>query len=141
MKGRPKKRIPKGGYELITKLVSEGWPEYAIGWQLGMCKDTWIRLKDEDSRVIEALDKGRAREQVWLVKALKKAAQEGNPASAIFLLKARHGFKEADHNPISDRVNIIFNVPAALGQGQYSAAIEGRPVVPQIARNDDGSDS
>ncbi|UZO97645.1 Hypothetical protein RMHFA_05589 [Roseomonas mucosa] len=57
---------------------------------------------------------GRDAEHNTLFNALFKAATEkGNATAAMFLLKARHGYREGDQSDIANRVSITFALPGA----------------------------
>lgn len=51
-----------------------------------------------------------------------QAVEEGNAAAAMFLLKARYGYREGDQSDNANEVAITFNRPGALSAEQYALA-------------------
>jgi len=70
--------------------------------------------------ISRALDQGREKERHTLHNVLYTAATEsGNTTAAMFLLKARHGYREGDQNEQANRVNIVFQLPGAMKLDQF----------------------
>ncbi|MCY1310270.1 hypothetical protein D9M69_600390 [compost metagenome] len=44
----------------------------------------------------------------------ERIVKGGNVTAAIFLLKARHGYREGDQSEIANKVSINFQLPGAL---------------------------
>jgi hypothetical protein len=44
---------------------------------------------------------------------------KGDGPSAMFLLKARHGYREGDQSEQSNKIQITFNLPGALTAAEY----------------------
>ena len=59
-----------------------------------------------------------------LIGALFNRAIEGDTKAAQFLLAARHGITEKQADQFGERVNITFQLPAALNQEQYSKLMQ-----------------
>ena len=116
----PKKTIPPGGYKLIRELTANGAREVDIARALRMNLRTWMRLKEEDEKALAAWEAGRAVEHEALRGALFEKATKGNIPAAIFLLKARHGYRERDElGAGGERVTVEFKLPAPLNPEQY----------------------
>jgi hypothetical protein len=129
MKNRPprpeKKTVPPGGYKLIRELAANGAREQDIAQALRMNLRTWMRIKAEDEKALAAWEAGRAVEHEALRGALFEKAIKGNIAAAIFLLKARHGYRERDEAGAGgERVTVEFKLPAPLAPEQYVELIK-----------------
>jgi len=61
-----------------------------------MGKDAFRAAKRRDPAVQDAIERGRAVEHDKLVGVLHDLAMGGQYVPAIFLLKARHGYREGD---------------------------------------------
>jgi hypothetical protein len=86
----------------------------------GISADTLRRWFDERADLQEAFERGRERERQTLHNALYRAATEqGNMTAAMFLLKARHGYREGDQTTEANRVSINFTLPAAMPMEQF----------------------
>ena len=86
--------VTKRGLELIETMAAIGQPIATIARSLGINPVTFRQLRKRDPKVHEAYEVGRAIEEDQLFKKLKDAAEGGSIASAMFLLKTRHGYRE-----------------------------------------------
>jgi hypothetical protein len=126
-------------------LASNGVQETVLASALGMDLKTWRRIRNEDPVAKAAWEEARSREEDRLVGALFQQAL-GTPAeydasgnliraeqpryapASMFLLKARHGYR--DLGPTdggSDRPTININIPAPLAPEQYAKLITVAP--------------
>lgn len=64
------------------------------------------------------MDEGREEEHAMLYAALCKHLDK-SPTPAIFLLKARHGYREGDQTETANRVSINFTLPGAMTVEQF----------------------
>jgi len=82
--------------------------------------------KNPDAKAL--WDEALSVERDALLNALFNRAIEGDSKAAQYLLAARHGMSEktADLNP-ADRVNITFQLPAALSPEQYTRLVQQTP--------------
>lgn len=111
LKGNRKK--PKAdAAEVIYKLASEGHSILNITKALGVSKELFYLWKEQYPELEEALQLGKEKERHDLHNALYQSAMNGNVTSAIFLLKARHGYREGDQSDQANKVAITFNLPA-----------------------------
>ncbi len=80
---------------------------------------------------------GRGREESALVGALYRlAVEKGNVTAAIFLLKTRHKYiDQPKADPPESRVEVTFQIPAALSPEKYKQLVE---VTPKRALNEAG---
>ncbi|WP_433965132.1 hypothetical protein [Tunturiibacter gelidiferens] len=85
-----------------------------------MSPQTLNRWLEEDAEAEDAYKQGLESERKALHNMLYKLAiDEKHPASAMFLLKARHGYREGDQSEQSNRVSVTFNLPGAMTADQY----------------------
>jgi hypothetical protein len=106
-------------------LAAKGCSEVTIGRALGVAdRDIFREMKGRLPDLQAAIDGGRAIEHDALVGSLfVRAIDPKNPggtASAIFLLKSRHGYRELSDPQEGNRVQILFSMPGALTPEQYS---------------------
>ncbi|WP_457787197.1 hypothetical protein [Pseudomonas sp. PL-6] len=110
-----RKKPPRDAAEKLLELAASGYNKKGLAYRLGTTVETlnkWLELYPE---LQQALDEGREREHNALFTALYDSATKGgNVTAAIFLLKARHGYREGDQAEIANRVSINFQLPGAL---------------------------
>ena len=115
---------PKGADKIVESLASKGCSEISIARGLGVSGPTWQRWRDGYPELLEAWHRGRATEHDALVGALfESATKQKNVTAAIFLLKARHGYRENQDITIQNKVAVTFEVPGALKPDVYEAEI------------------
>ncbi len=110
-----RKKPPAHAAETLLELSASGYNKRGLAYRLGTTVETlnkWLEIHPELQR---ALDEGREREHHALFNALyENATKGGNVTAAIFLLKARHGYREGDQSEIANKVSINFQLPGAL---------------------------
>jgi len=93
-----RKKPPANAAETLLELAASGYNKKGLAYRLGTTVETlnkWLEIHPE---LQQALDEGREREHHALFNALyENATKGGNVTAAIFLLKARHGYREGDH--------------------------------------------
>lgn len=106
----PRKHPPQGAATDIERLASEGFSAVGIAKHFNVSRDTFKRWCDEIPSILEAYEVGREKERQMLHGLIVQAAQNNKPANAnaMFLLKARHGYREND-SPNS-KVDVAVNV-------------------------------
>ncbi len=128
---RPRKTLPEGGLATIRELASAGANEVHIAKALGMSFETWKRIRDEDEDAQAAWQEARAIECEALSGMLyRQAIEDKNTTAAIFLLKARHGYRDqgpTDGSSEASRVAVVFNLPAPLSGEQWGKLVEVHP--------------
>lgn len=62
-----------------------------------------------------------------------RAAQKGIVIAAMFLLKARHGYREGDQGETANRVSITFALPGAMKPEQFTVENDPSPATIRIA--------
>lgn len=118
--GRPRKEVPVDSAKRIAKAAAEGASIVGIAAYLGVSVKTFNRWLDEDPTLKEAIDLGREVERNVLHSGLVQAAHKGNIVAAMFLLKARHGYREGDQGETANRVSITFSLPGAMKPEQFT---------------------
>jgi len=124
---RPRKSfklLPADACNIIRDLAAKGCHEATIAKALGISHDTWQKRRDETPEFQRALTEGRAIEHDVLVSTLMEAATKSkNVTAAIFLLKARHGYKDTGETLVNNKVSITFELPGALQPTVYEAEV------------------
>lgn len=88
------------------RVTTIGYSNVSIAKEMGVSVGTFKRWLEENEKLQEAFEQGREVERLALHTALYQAAMAGKPANvnAMFLLKARFGYVEADR--LSQRVSV-----------------------------------
>jgi transposase-like protein len=102
----PRKHPQKDAAEVIQRLAASGHSIIGIASQLGVGKDTFKRWLEENEKLQDAFDLGKESERQALHAMIVESAKAGKGANvnAFFILKARHGYVEADR--LSQKVNV-----------------------------------
>lgn len=129
---RRRKLPPHDAAARIEKLASEGWSIKGIAKALGTDHETLGRMLDDHPPLRAGFDAGRERERHALHNSLYTAAMNGQIAAAMFLLKARHGYREGDQSDTANRVSIEFKLPGALKPEQFTT-VENEPAAQQLS--------
>ena len=109
--GAPRKHPPKGAAETIKQLAASGHSLLGIASKLSVSIRLFKRWLEEDESLQDAFDLGRETERQALHAMVVQSAKDGKPANvnAFFILKARHGYVEADQRS-SQQVNLEVTV-------------------------------
>ena len=125
-KGRPLKLAPAGAASRIEALAADGFSIAGVARGMGTSKETLAKWFDADPALKEAFEQGREQERYALHNLLfKLATEKGNASAAMFLLKARHGYREGDQNETGNRVSINFTLPGAMTMNDFKAIENG----------------
>ncbi len=92
--GRSHWRVTEFGLRVVEELAGRGCHVATIARALGMDASTLRAVRQRQPEVQEAYERGLAKEHDALVSNLRLLADGGNPAANMFLLKARHGYRE-----------------------------------------------
>ena len=111
------------GIKIIEELSARGCHLTTIARALRMSKDALQACRARQLEVEEAYQRGLATEHDALVSNLRSAANEGNVVANLFLLKARHGYREGVPLEINTTVNMggVLVVPAEMTVEEYLA--------------------
>lgn len=115
------------GLALIRRMFAAGHNQSSVATALGISRSSFGHLRKRDERVQEAYEEGLGAFEYEMVEYLAKAAEKGNVAAAMFLLKTRCGYREnGDPSEVAPRSNVIINLPASIPMEEYRKAIDVR---------------
>lgn len=130
--GRPRKEPPTDAPQRIETLAAAGHFMRGVAQGCGVNVEVLNRWMQETPALRDAFEQGREKERHVLHNTLYRAATEGTGKDALiaamFLLKARHGYREGE--PMADgtsRVNITFNLPGASKPEHYVEVVNAKP--------------
>jgi hypothetical protein len=104
----------------VAALASTGFSKLGMARHFGVHLATLNRWLDENEDAAEAFRQGRESERQALHNLLYKLAiEDKDKVSAMFLLKARHGYREGDQQEQANKVSVTFNLPGAMTAEQY----------------------
>jgi hypothetical protein len=130
--GRPRHLPPPDAAARIEALAANGHSVVGIARGLNTSKAIVARWCDEDPALAEALARGRESERFALHNVLyEQATEHGNIVAAMFLLKARHGYREGDQSDSANKVSITFTLPGAMKAEDFKM-IEHEPTTDAI---------
>ncbi|WP_394763557.1 hypothetical protein [Phenylobacterium sp.] len=113
-KGPAPKLPPADAVARVAALAAVGLPVRGVAASLGTSADTLRRWMSEDPELAEAFEVGRELERQALHAALYKAAtKNGDKIAAMFLLKARHGYREGEKTDAAQQPTVVINLPGA----------------------------
>ncbi|MDA3896065.1 MAG: hypothetical protein PF482_07960 [Desulfobacteraceae bacterium] len=120
-----RKDPPENAVAVISTMAASGHKQISIAKALGVSYDTYLRWKEDHAEIQEALDQGLAAEHDLLVGSLLESAiKQKNVTAAIFLLKARHGYREnKEIHANRPQITINFELPGAVTPNVYEAEI------------------
>lgn len=115
--------VTETGLKMVEDLTARGVTLVNIARALGMDAATLRLVRHRQPEVEEAYQRGKAREEEALVGNLRRAANDGNVVAAIFLLKARHAYKEGQPMEVNVSVNTggVLVVPERMSVDDYLA--------------------
>ncbi|ABD55812.1 hypothetical protein [Jannaschia sp. CCS1] len=124
--GGPAYRVGRRGLKIVEELAARGVAEATMAKALRMGKDAFRAAKRRDPAVQEAIDRGRAVEHDKLVGVLHDLAMEGQYVPAMFLLKARHGYREGEQFEANVNLSIdtggVLVVPNKMSMEEFLEA-------------------
>ena len=125
------KKLPAGVATKVRRWAADATAMRVVARRLGITERTFRSWMDLFPELQAAWDEGVEEEHQMLYKALLKHLDK-SPVPAIFLLKARHGYREGDQTETINRVSITFDLPGATPlkafmKGQPPQAIEHKP--------------
>ena len=114
MMAMPRKHPPKNAASTIRSLAASGHAKVSVAESLRVSAATLRRWLEDDEDLNEAFDLGREDERLILHRCLVESAKLGKGANvnAMFLLKARHGYREGDQS--SQQVNVALEVKPVM---------------------------
>lgn len=126
--GQPRKEPPADAAHHIRAFAADGFSIVGISEKFGVDRKTLERWLTDFPELREAFDRGREKERHTLHNRLYRIAMEGDDEkaasiAAMFLLKARHGYKEGDPGDQANRVSVTFNLPGALSREDFMKTV------------------
>lgn len=126
--GRPRKPPPADAARHIQSFAADGFSVVGIAEKFGVSCDVFRRWVSDSPQLREALDRGREKERHTLHNRLYRIAVESDDEkaasiAAMFLLKARHGYKEGDPGEQANRVSVTFYLPGALSREDFMKTV------------------
>jgi len=124
--GRPPKPIPENAAVEIEALAADGCSLVGIAKRLGTTTETLNLWFDREPALKQAFDTGREAER-WALHNLlfRQAMEHGNATAAMFLLKARHGYREGADADVGNRISINFTLPGAMSLADFKVIENG----------------
>lgn len=125
--GAKRVAITAAGLAVIEAMAAEGNDNRTIAKRLGINKSTLEDIRDRDPAVAEAWERGHAALADELTHILLSHARKGNVVAAIYLTKARLGWREgtpAEGHKQAVQVNI--QIPPPMSEAEFRAITEGR---------------
>lgn len=131
---RPFEKLPPGSRDALLAMARQGLKESTAASALGVPLHEFRRVIAKNPEAKALWQEALSVERDALLNALFNKAMEGDSKSAQFLLAARHGMSEKQTETPGERVNITFQLPAALSPDQYSKLVQG--TTPSITEKD-----
>jgi hypothetical protein len=128
---------PPEAAEVVFELCSRGVCDISVAKALGTSNTVYARWREAYPEIEEARRQGRAVEHDALFDVLFQAAVvEKNLTAAMFLLKARHGYREQgpDFTQVENKVSVTFELPGALKPDVYEAEVLKKSLPPRQRR-------
>ena len=121
---RPFEKLPAGAKNHLEAMAATGLlSESAAATALGMPLSEFRRVIGEHKPSTAIWDNALAVERDQLLGALYNKAVEGDTKAAQTLLAVRHGMSEKAPQGNSERVSVVFNLPAAMDPAEYAKAV------------------
>jgi hypothetical protein len=125
-RGAKPRPAPTDAGERIRALAADGFSMVGIASGFGVSKDQLDAWLEREPALREAFDAGREEERRALHNKLYRLAMEkDNAPAAMFLLKARHGYREGDQSDQGNRVNVTIALPGAMTLQQFNSLAKG----------------
>jgi hypothetical protein len=105
-------------------MARQGLRESTAATALGVPLNEFRRVITKNPEAKALWQEALSVERDMLINALFNKAMEGDSKSAQFLLAARHGMSEKQTESVGERVNITFQLPAALSPDQYTKLVK-----------------
>jgi hypothetical protein len=120
--------VAAAGLDVIERMAAEGQDFRTIAKTLGCSGKSLQECRKRQLEVADAFERGQAALADELTHYLLRAARKGNIVAAIYLTKARLGWREGDTQ--ESRPNIIINLPDSQTPEAYLRAIRVTEEVP-----------
>lgn len=125
---RPYEKLPVGAKKHLEAMAHNGLlSESAAATALGMPLDQFRAVIRDHNPSKQIWDNALAIERDNLLQALYDKAAGGDTKAAQTLLAVRHGMSEKQPQGASERVQVVFNLPAAMSPEDYLKAVRVEP--------------
>lgn len=117
------RRIGRAGVALVEKMAREGATDTTIARSLRIARDTFRAIRLRQPEVEEALVRGRAILEDELTNILLSKARNGETVAAIYLTKARCGWREGDLPPsqqVTNNTQVNILIPAPMSEEEFA---------------------
>jgi len=122
---RPFTKLPPGARDCLEAMAaSTGLKESTAARALGMPVGQLRKVIKVNPEAAELWEDCLSIERDALLERLWNRSKEGDVQASKFLLAARHGMSEQRPPDKSERVNIVFNLPAAMDPAKYLEAMQ-----------------
>lgn len=108
-----------------AKALADGYPKAAVAKALSISTKTLDRLIRDDPELQAMIEVQRSFEETELRDILMELARRGDTVAAIFLTKARHGWRDRDDAKIkldAGKTGGVLVVPGTMPLAEWSAA-------------------
>ena len=121
--------LKPAGLALIKRMSTQGRDLASIAAALGTSIDTFREIRKRNPEAQEAVDQGRAALGDELVDILLEQARNGVTVAAIFLAKARCGWREGEgmEGKVVNNTQINIQIPESMPAAEFKAIVDGRP--------------
>lgn len=121
---RPFEKLPPGSRDALLSMAGNGLKESTAATALGVPLHEFRRVIRKNPEAKALWEEALSVERDALISALFNRAIEGDTKAAQFLLSARHGMSDKQTDQPGERVNITFQLPAALNPDQYAKLVQ-----------------
>lgn len=115
--------VTERGLAVIEQLSAAGNANVTIAKALGTSATVLKALLSDDERVALAYDVGKARLADELTDILLSHARDGNVTAAIFLSKARLGWRDVGPATVQTAVAVNITIPAPMSDADFQKMI------------------
>lgn len=118
-------------YLQVAAMAARGFRHEDVARRLGMGREAWQRLRDEDPKALEAFETGRGELHEQLLSNLLVKAREGNVPCLLFAMKILFGYRENQPVPQEHLHRIRIELPGALSVEQWEKLTRRRQLEPE----------
>lgn len=124
--GRKPTKPPADAAGQIRDLAADGFTVVGVAARMGISFRTFNRWLEDHEDLKDAFDQGREQERFNLHNLLyRQAMEKGNATAAMFLLKARHGYREGDQSAQGGGAQVTVVLPGAMSLQQFASLGKG----------------
>jgi len=116
--------ITNDGLAVIERMAANGNANATIAKALGTSAQVLRKMLDADERVALAYDTGKARLADELTDILLTHAREGNVTAAIYLSKARLGWRDQGPSTATTATQVNIHIPAPMSDEDFKKMIQ-----------------